>query len=349
MSEKTENPTPKKLRDARKDGQVAKSKEIPSAVLMSATLLFLIAQGPSYFERFEQFFDAFSKVYEFQDSASAVGYVFRLLKDIAFAIIIPFCLLVFVLGFASNYFQIGFLMSFKAAKPALNKISPATNAKNIFSIKNLMEFLKSIIKIVTLIVILTYVIAENIPSLLQAPRCGLDCVFSVTGAMLKEIVIYSIPVFVVIAGADFIFEKTQHIKKLKMSKDEVKREYKESEGDPMIKSQRKQLHQEMLMHDTSERVRKSSVLVTNPIHIAIGLYYDEEETPLPVIMAKGKDHIARRMVEIAKEEGIPVMQNIPLAHALNNECQMDQMIPSELIEPVAEVLRWVQSLENGEV
>lgn len=349
MSEKTEQPTPKKLRDARKEGQVAKSTEVASAVLMTATMLFLIFQVPSYFGSLKAVLMDYHYIYEFEDRKSAIGYAYTLLKDIGINILVPFCLLVLVLGIASNYFQIGFLVSPKAAAPSLKKINPASNLKNIVSLKSLMELIKSLIKIGTLVVILTIVITNNIPSLLQAPRCGLQCVFAVTGEMLIQITIYSIPVFVAIAGFDYIFQKLQHLKKLKMSKDEVKREYKESEGDPLIKSMRKQLHQELLMHDTSERVRKSSVLVTNPTHIAIALYYDAEETPLPVIMAKGTDHIAHRMIEIAKEEGIPVMQNIPLARALHGQSDVDEHIPTDLIEPVAEVLRWVQSLENREV
>jgi type III secretion protein U len=131
-----------------------------------------------------------------------------------------------------------------------------------------------------------------------------------------------------------------------MSKDEVKREYKEMEGNPEIKGKRRQFHQELMNQNTTQRVRKASVLVTNPTEIAVALYYDAEETPLPLVLAKGEGDLARRMIAIAKEEGIPIMQNIPLARGLYADAEVDQYIPSSLIEPVAEVLRWLKTLER---
>ena len=131
-----------------------------------------------------------------------------------------------------------------------------------------------------------------------------------------------------------------------MTKDEVKREYKEMEGDPHIKGKRKQLHQEMLAQNTLSNVRKAKVIVTNPTHFAVALDYEKDRTPLPVILAKGEGLMARRMVEIAREEGIPVMQNVPLARSLFAEGTENAYIPKELIGPVAEVLRWVQSLQE---
>jgi type III secretion protein U len=151
----------------------------------------------------------------------------------------------------------------------------------------------------------------------------------------------------IIAAFDYFLQYRQHMNGLMMSKDEIKREYKEMEGDPHIKSKRKQFHQELLMEDTSGRVRKSSVLVTNPTHIAIAILYDAEETPLPMVLAKGEGYLAERMIAIAKEEGIPIMQNVPLARSLHAEAPVDQYIPSSLIEPIAEVLRWVQSLQEN--
>jgi type III secretion protein U len=131
-----------------------------------------------------------------------------------------------------------------------------------------------------------------------------------------------------------------------MSKDEVKREYKEMEGDQQIKSKRKQLHQEMVQSDTVERTRKASVVVTNPTHLAVAIFYDEDGNEMPRVVAKGEDHVARRMVEVAKEEGIPVMQHVPLARALHEGVGIDRFVPPDLIEPLAEVLAFVQQLKR---
>ncbi len=151
-------------------------------------------------------------------------------------------------------------------------------------------------------------------------------------------------VYLVVGIADIAWQRFSYKKELMMTKDEVKREYKESEGDPHIKGARKHLHQELMMSGTVEKTRKASVVVTNPTHIAIALHYDDEKTPLPMVLAKGTDLVARRIIEIAHEEGIPVMQNIPLARALNEHAQVDQYVPTELLEPVAEVLRVVRQL-----
>ena len=133
-----------------------------------------------------------------------------------------------------------------------------------------------------------------------------------------------------------------------MSKDEVKREYKEMEGDPHIKSKRKQLHHQLVMGGIEQQVKKATVVVTNPTHVAVALYYEPGKTPLPVIKAKGENLIAQRIKEIARREGIPIMENVPLARGLLAQGEVDQYIPSELIGAVAEVLRWVQSLERPE-
>ncbi len=182
---------------------------------------------------------------------------------------------------------------------------------------------------------------------MQIPTCGLECVPTITGVMIKQLMIISSVGFIVIAAADFAYQKFDHTKKLKMSKDEVKREYKEMEGSPEIKSKRRQLHQELQASNQRENVKRSNVLVTNPTHIAVGLYYKKGETPpLPVITLMETDAVAKRMIAIAKEEGVPVMQKVPLARALYADGNVDQYIPSDLIEATAEVLRWLASLES---
>jgi type III secretion protein U len=207
---------------------------------------------------------------------------------------------------------------------------------------------KNVVKILILAVILYGVINAGLRDLLLSATCGMGCVLGVGSKMLIQVLSYAAAVFLIIAGFDYFLQYTQHMKELRMSKDEIKREYKEMEGDPHIKSKRKQFHHELMQEDTRQRVRKSSVLVTNPTEIAVAIYYNAEETPLPMVLAKGEGTLAKRMIAIAQEEGIPIMQNIPLARSLHSEAPVDQYIPSSLIEPVAEVLRWLQSLqENG--
>lgn len=162
-----------------------------------------------------------------------------------------------------------------------------------------------------------------------------------------DLVLVSAGVFCVIAAADWCFQKWQFNKQHMMSKEEVKREFKESEGDPLIKGKRKQLHQEMIAQNQIANVRKAKVLVTNPTHFAVALDYEKDRTPLPVILAKGQGVLAQRMIETAREEGIPIMRNVPLARSLYEQGTENAYIPQDLIGPVAEVLRWVQSLRQG--
>ncbi len=246
----------------------------------------------------------------------------------------------------ANVAQIGPLLIFEPLKPDLSKLSPAQGIKKIFSLKNLIEFVKSVLKVVFLAVLLYQVIKGAIDPLLKLPYAGLSGILELLAPIMKTFAINVCLAYAVVAAVDYFFQKRQHLKGLRMSKDEVKREFKEMEGNPEIKGKRKQLHREMVMHDTVQKTRKSTVLVTNPTHYAIAIVYDEEKTKLPVVVAKGEGLLAKRMIEVAQEENIPVMRNVPLAHALFEQVEMDQYIPTDLLEPVAEVLRWVQSLQT---
>jgi type III secretion protein U len=344
MAEKTEQPTPKKLRDARKKGNVAKSQEVVTAALTIALFGYFWATWGAFMERMEELLVYPPTFYEMPFS-QAVKYSFDIGLAMVNAILVPIIALTIIVGIFANVFMTGVLFAGEGIKPSLDKINPVSGAKKIFGIKNLVENLKSIIKVVFLTILLTIVIVNAIRALVTAPSCGIPCLESVLAQLLKQTVIYTSAAFIIVAAADYAFQKAQHIKGLKMTKDEVKREYKESEGDPLIKSMRKALHQEMVMSGEAQAVRKASVVVTNPTHIAVALRYESGETPVPMVIAKGENLVARRMVEIAREEGIPVMENVPLARELFDNVGVDRYIPADLIEPVAEVLRWVRQLQ----
>lgn len=344
MSEKTEQPTPKKLRDARNKGQVAKSKEIPSAVIIIYTFMLVWIMYDYIIERFTEMITVPTLYYDrpFKEGLDATIHA---VLDVFVTISIPFVFGAAFVGVMANFFQVGFLFSMESVKPDLKKMNPVEGVKKIFSMNNLIELIKSILKIAFLSVLLYIVIRDAVDPLFKIPYLGINGVRMMLGALLKQVFIYTAAAFVIVAAIDFFLQKHQHIKKLKMTKDEVKREYKESEGDPIIKGKRKQLHQELVNSDTVQKTKKASVLVTNPTHIAIALYYEEEKTKLPMVLAKGTDHVAKRMIQIAQEEGIPIMQNVPLARSLYKDALENHYIPTDLLEPVAEVLRWVHELE----
>ncbi len=346
MSEKTEQPTAKKLRDARQKGQVANSKEVTSAALIISLYGLLWAIMGHLLGQAQIMISLPTQLY-----GVPFEHAFKNLLDGLFAaainILMPFILLVLIVGVMANFFQVGALFVLEPLKPELKKINPAEGIKKIFSIKNLIEALKSVFKIVFLSILLYIVIKNGIPDLLKIPYCGqIYCLEIMLAELLKQVVIYSTVAFIVIAAADFFFQRFQYIKGLKMTKEEVKQEYKEMEGNPEIKGMRKQLHRQMATSDMVQKVKKSTVVVTNPTRIAIALQYQPGETPLPLIVAKGENLIAKRIIEVAREEGIPIMENVPLARALLEQGELNQYIPSDLIEAVAEVLRWVKTLQG---
>ncbi|NOI80706.1 EscU/YscU/HrcU family type III secretion system export apparatus switch protein [Vibrio tubiashii] len=345
--EKTEQPTPKKLRDARQKGQVAKSQEIVSSSLILVLIAVLFAFSDYYLEHISALLLLPSELaYQgFQDALLDVA--ISIAKEMAY-LLAPIILVAALVAVFANMGQFGFLFTGESVKPEIKKVNPVEGAKRIFSLKSVIEFIKSILKVSLLSCIIWVTLRGNLNTLLQVPTCGLNCVPTIAGVLIKQLMIISSVGFIVIATADFAYQKYDHTKKLKMTKDEVKREYKEMEGSPEIKSKRRQLHQELQASNQRENVKRSNVLVTNPTHIAIGLYYKKGETPLPIITLKETDAMAKRMIKFAQEEGIPVMQKVPLARALYADGQLDQYIPGDLIEATAEILRWVASLDSVE-
>ena len=347
MSEKTEEPTPKKLRDARKKGQVPKSKEVPSALLIVVVLVMLFPMMPGIVEKLHHLILLPTKFYD-----SEFGFSANAMASEAFAIslqiLVPIIATAVAVGIAGHAMQAGVLFTSKTIQPKLSNINPASAVKRIFGLKNLVEFLKSAFKIGFLTLLLFLVIRGALHELVRIPECGLTCIPSLIGHLIWRVTIYTAAAFLLVAAIDFFYQRWQFMKEQKMTKDEVKREYKESEGDPHIKGKRKQLAQELAMADTEERVKQASVVVTNPTHIAVALDYRENETPLPIVTAMGENLRAHHIVNIAKRAGIPIMQNVPLARGLYETAQLNQYIPAEMIEPVVEVLLWLRELKAEE-
>ena len=342
-SDKTEPPTPKRLRDARNKGQVAKSKEVVSAAIIVSLLFFFTVASDYYLGLFRDLFD--SPVWLEQVTfAEAFDDMARKSFTLAISLIAPPVGIALAMGVLANFAQVGALFAVDAIKPDLKRVNPGNTVKNIFSKKNLIELLKSLVKIAVLATAVTHVVWNGMPSLIGVANCGLNCLAPVLGALFTELVIYVSLAFIVVAVADYAFQKMSYIEGLKMSKDEVKREYKESEGSPEIKSRRRSLFQELLSSQESSNIRRSSVIVANPVHFAVGLYYEKDRTPLPVVTLKEQGLNAQRVVAIAEREDVPVMVDVPLAHSLMSDANTNQYIPNELIAPVAEVLRLVRNL-----
>lgn len=346
MSEKTEQPTPKRIRDSREKGDVCKGQDLAPAATVLAIVIYAVANGKHIYEELCEmvlapmnvmhlpFEDALSKCVDavIHAAVGIVGPVVGIVMSAALIVLLA---------------ETGFLFAPKAALPKLENLSPAKWFKKVFSIRNLFELVKNIVKVAVIGSLAWMVLEKYIPILFGIPKGGVSAMWSVLGAAAAELLLLTAGAFAVIAAIDYLYQKWKWTKDHMMSIDEVKREYKESEGDPVVKSQRKQLQRELMNQNTLSNVRKAKVLVTNPTHFAVALDYDKEKTPLPVILAKGEGALAQRMIAVAKEEGIPIMRNVPLARALYREGAENAYIPRDLIGPVAEVLRWVQGLEKN--
>ena len=341
--EKSEEPTSKRLSDARQKGQVAKSTDVVTTVctffVMETIYLTLGDTYKSLIKFFDTVFEAISR-----PTTSSVLDILQLSVPYLMSAMFPVCIVAAFAVIVANVGQFGFLFSMESLKPDISKLSPLSGMKKIFSLKTLLELLKSVVKLSIFGVLLYFIISKSIGPLATLPFATLFNSLDVVQPMLLNFIGSFMFCYVVIAVLDFILQKKLLMKELKMTKDETKREMHDMEGDPQIKGNRRRLQREMIFEDTSTATRKSTVLVTNPTHYAAAIYYERGKTPLPLLRAKGSGFIALRMISVAREENIPIVENVPLARALYNELEVNDIIPSNLLEPVTEILRWVRTL-----
>ena len=342
-SDKTEQPTQKRIRDARKKGQVAKSEDVGSTAVLVGAVLCLWSANELFIEDVERLLlSATALEYgALHEILARVGREGSMLY-IKISLIITGTAALGALFF--NFLQVGPIIAPEAVQPQFSKLNPIEKLKQIFSRDSAIKMLKSIAKILLLGLILTMAVYSNIPALFSLLDCELGCILPVAGGVTGDVMVNALLVFVVVAVIDLVLSRRKYTRDLMMTKEEVKQEFKESEGDPHIKGKRKQFFSEIVNSQQANNVKRSSVVVTNPEHVAIGLLYDEEETPLPIVTFKAEGAMAARMIEIAKREGVPVMQNVPLARSLLEQSRVEEYIPQDLIKPVAEVLRVVRNM-----
>ena len=345
--EKTEMPTPKRLRDARQKGQVCTSKEIVSTALLVVLMYLLAALAMMLVDDIDQLLQFIGRSYSTptgdairQAGASAAWVVCK--HSFAFVLVAA------AVGVAANVAQTGFLFTGEPLKPTLNKLNPAEGFKRIFCMKNFFEFLKNCAKVGFLGYLIYKLIASSYQEMLPLCYGDADDLVPFVAVVLRRLAAYTAFGYIVIAAVDRIFQQRNFIKQMMMTKDEVKREYKEMEGSQEIKQAQREFRNEILNGpDPVKATRESDVVVTNPTHLAVGIRYRKEEAPLPKITVMGADRVAAIIRRTAMEEGIPLMENIPLARRLYAEAKAEEFIPAELVQPVAEVLKWVKRLNEA--
>ena len=345
--EKTEMPTPKKLRDARQKGQVCTSKDIVSTAILVVLFVVLGWMGVALVD----------------DSAMLLSFVGERLGGDPFAATGPaiglatimickhsfiFVIVAAVIGIIGNVAQIGFLFTLEPIAPKLEKLNPVEGAKKIFAMKNLFEFLKNIAKVCFLGYLLYKIIWASVPELLTMCYGTIDDIFPCLKLMLKRLAVYTAFGYIVIAVVDRIFQGRNFTKQMMMTKDEVKREYKEMEGSQEVKQAQREFRNEIMNGpDPVKATKNANVVVTNPTHISVGVRYAADEAPLPRICVMGVDRVAKTIRETALAEGIPIIEDVPLARSLYAKGRVDEFIPDDFLEPVAEVLKWAKRIQDA--
>lgn len=347
MAEKTEKATPKKLKDARKKGQVAKSQDLPSAFTFIVSIWVILGFSVTLYHYLGDFVvTVFKKIPE-GNLDTVIFALFMESVRVIFMASIPALMIVTAIGIIVNFLSIGPVFSTEVFKFDIKKFNPVENLKAKFKLKTLVELIKSLIKVFVAAYLIYGVMYNSIPVLITAVSMPMSSALLIFYKFLMEVVIKVGLFFILVAILDFAYQKMTFAKEMMMEKFEVKQEYKNTEGDPQIKSKRRQIAQEIAYEGgPATSLKKASAVVTNPTHLAIAIGYQRGIDIAPYIIAMGKDNLAANMVNLAKQYEIPIVRNIKLAHKLWDTGEVYEFVPEDTYEAVAEILRWVASLQS---
>lgn len=348
--EKTEKATPKKRQDERKKGRVAKSQDVNTAFLLFFSFLLLAVMG-AYMRDYmtDMYRNVFTNFIHWEVSIDTIGLIFLESLKYLLYIVGPVMLITIIISIASNLVQVGFLFTTEPLKFDLKKIDPIKGLKRIFSLRALVELLKSFLKI-SIIGVITFsviwIFKDDIMMLaLKTPETAVSFFGRVTIIMGIAATI----ALIILAILDYMYQKYDFEKNIRMSKQDIKDEHKNIEGDPLIKSRIRDQQRQIAMRRMMEEVPKADVVITNPTHFAVAIKYDEDVAEAPYVVAKGIDAVALRIIEVAKENDVMTVENRPLARSLYHSVEINETIPEEFFQAVAEVLAYVYSLERRTV
>ncbi|CDQ40099.1 flagellar biosynthesis protein FlhB [Virgibacillus salexigens] len=345
--EKTEKATPKKRQDERKKGKVAKSQDVNTAILLLFSFIVLFVFGSSMKDGMTSLFEhTFTEFIHWDVTEATVHQLFTGATVEIAKILAPIMLIALIAGIASNFLQIGFLFTTESIKFDLKKIDPIQGAKRIFSVRALVELLKSLLKIVCIGAVTFAVIWIYKDDMMMLAFKTPDSALAFFGQVTMVMGITATIVLLVLSVLDYVYQRYDYEKNLRMSKQDIKDEYKNIEGDPLIKSKIKEKQRQMATRRMMSEVPQADVVITNPTHFAIAIKYDEAKASAPYILAKGADEVAWKIKEIAKANEIITVENKPLARSLYGSVDIGEVIPEEFFKAVAEILAYVYKLEN---
>lgn len=347
MSDKTEEPTPKKKKDARKQGNIAKSAEVNKAMTFIAILVVIYMMSGSIISELQGFIvNILSGDFSMTMNDNTIKILMFKVMMSFMKIVLPISLIIMVFGILGSLIQTGLFFSMESLKPKFSKLNPLTGLKNMFSMKAIVNLIKSMVVICIMIYLGYSFMSKNFEGIIKSGDIYLPYLFNIVLDLIKSILTSITLAVAVVAALDYGYEKFSHKKGLKMTKQEVKEEYKQMEGDPHIKGKIKQKQRQMANQRMMQAVPSSTVILTNPTHISIAIRYEQGKDTTPIVVAKGADEVAFRIREIAKSHDIPIIENVPLARLIYKEVDIDQEIPEEMYKAVAEVLVAVYKIKN---
>ena len=341
--------TPRKLEQARKEGQVVKSKDFSTAISLLVMFSAIYALAPFIWNQIVQLY---TLLYEQIPNThlTDIGYTYVLIVTLKSTVLIigPILFLAWFIAIMADFIQVGPLVATAPLVPKLDKLNPTKYFKNIMSIKTLFELFKNILKVVVLGYIGWSVYTDHIERVLML--ASIDNNFAVMiefGKLITEFIFKACIAFLVISAADYGVTKWKFLRDQKMSFKEIKDEYKNTEGDPNVKAALRQRRMQMLQQGMMDAVPEADFVVTNPTHIACALKYNADEMDSPMLIAKGTELIAKKIIDIAKEHSVPVIENAPVARALFKMVDLNQFIPPELYKAIAEILLFVYNMKKS--
>ncbi len=345
--EKTEKATSKKRQDARKEGNVLQSKEIGIAASVLGIFAFVRIMAEFMMKHILGFFqNSFELVGTYEVNTETVIPLFIDVVTVLVCVVGPIMAVAVVLGVIPTIAQTKGLFTMKAVRPKFSNLNPLSGIKKLFSMQAVVGILKGLIEVTVIGVMVYTEIKDRLPQILAMTKAGIMQGIAYTGLAIYDVVMIICVLLVFVAAGDYLFQWWSYEKKLRMSKQEVKEEYKQTEGDPKIKGKIKQKQREMAQRRMMQDVPSADVVVRNPTHYAVALKYDQDKNKAPMVVAKGKDFLALRIVKIAEQNDVYCMENPPLARALYAQVDLGREIPYELYDAVAEVLTVVYKEKN---
>lgn len=353
--EKTEEPTSKKLSDARKEGKVAKSKEIVNGVSLLgfflALRIFFGFAGVRLSDIFRWIYTLMPDIENMKDGLTIQVFIgiLRPLLAKTLIILMPFLLIGFATDFVTNLVQVGWKPTLKPLEPKLSKFNPISGFKRIFSKQSIVNLIFAIAKIGLVCFIAYTSIKDQAKTLFMLYDIALNAALSLIFEIIVDTGIKISVVYIFLGLADYAYQRWKFKDDMKMTKQEVKDEYKNTEGDPQIKGKQRQRMMESSQRRMMKNVPQADVVITNPTHIAVAILYDNTKDEAPRVVAKGEDYLAKKIKDLAKESDVPIVENKPLARALYATVDIDETIPPELYQAVAEILAVVYTNRDQQV